>query len=213
MIYLFDQVANFSAENYLGYLSKGRRKQYDAYKFKINKDMCAVAFLLLRLGLLKEYGIKLEENTEIGYGKYGKPYLKKYKDIYFNFSHRKECVVCAISEYEIGVDVEALLGEAYFKMVNDILSLNEMIEFMKAENKGDILTKFWTLKECYIKQNGKGLFQNLQLLDFSNIQERDFQLYNKYFITRKYKDYRISVCSKIPIKENEIKNITNFDIY
>lgn len=213
MIYLFNQVTSFSSEAYIKYLSKARRKQYDAYKFQINKDMCLIAFLLLRLGLLKEYGIKLGEDIEIEYGIYGKPYLKKYKDIFFNLSHRKECVACVISDREVGIDVETLLKEEHLKIANDVLNVNEMMEFKKSNNKREVLTRFWTLKECYVKQNGKGLSQELQMIDFANSHKENFQLYDKYFITKQYRLFYIAACSEIPIKEDEINIITNLDLF
>lgn len=118
-----------------------------------------------------------------------------------------------ISDREVGIDVETLLKEEHLKIANDVLNVNEMMEFKKSNNKREVLTRFWTLKECYVKQNGKGLSQELQMIDFANSHKENFQLYDKYFITKQYRLFYIAACSEIPIKEDEINIITNLDLF
>ena len=54
---------------------------------------------------LKSYGIDLSESS-VSYNKYGKPFLKDSKNLYFNISHCRELAVCAIEKTEVGVDAE-----------------------------------------------------------------------------------------------------------
>ena len=52
---------------------------------------------------MKEIGI---DDFEIKIGKYGKAYISDQENIYFNMSHSSKFVACAISDKEVGVDIE-----------------------------------------------------------------------------------------------------------
>ncbi len=95
-------------------------------------------------------------------------------DIYFNISHTKGMVVCAVSEREIGVDVE-YVREAKESLIRRICSKEER-EYIwgkeETENVGlnDIdlrFTRIWTLKESYVKAIGKGLAFSMKEISFS----------------------------------------------
>lgn len=67
--------------------------------------------MLLRNGLKKWYGWNLtEEELEeaLEEDKYGKPHFKSCDSIHFNISHCEGMVVCALSDQEIGIDVEKI---------------------------------------------------------------------------------------------------------
>ena len=62
---------------------------------------------LLAYGLQEEYRIS-REDILLEKGEYGKPYLKKYPEIFFNITHCKEMAACAIATKEIGIDIEGV---------------------------------------------------------------------------------------------------------
>lgn len=54
----------------------------------------------------------LNENVEISIGKNNKPVLIYPNNLYFNISHSNDLVTCAVSDVDVGVDIE------YMKKIN-----------------------------------------------------------------------------------------------
>ena len=44
--------------------------------------------------------------TRVRKGEHGKPYLKERKDVFFNLSHSGDYVLCAVSDKEVGADIQ-----------------------------------------------------------------------------------------------------------
>ena len=57
MIYLNDNLESFDFEASLPLLSAQRREQALQFRYELGRKTCAAAYLLLREGLQKEYGI------------------------------------------------------------------------------------------------------------------------------------------------------------
>ena len=129
--------------------------------------------MILRSALINEYNSKntdiIIERTENG-----KPYLKNISDIYFNISHSGNAVAVAISDNEIGIDIEKIktpnlkVAERFFTE-NEKKYINSDIDFFE----------IWTKKEAYFKQLGKGIsddFSKTDILDkgIKTITQNDF---------------------------------------
>jgi 4'-phosphopantetheinyl transferase EntD len=106
MIYLNDDIAHFDFEKALPLLSRQRREQALKFKYELGRKTCAAAYLLLREGLRKEYGIL--EPPVFEYGEHGKPMLSGYPHIHFNMSHCREAAICVVSDRPVGVDIESI---------------------------------------------------------------------------------------------------------
>jgi 4'-phosphopantetheinyl transferase len=86
-------------------------------------------------------------------------------NIHFNISHAGEWVLCAISNTEIGIDIELIqpidldIAKYYFSEV-------EYMDLQRKEGAEKVSYFFdlWTLKESYIKARGMGL--SIPLKDF-----------------------------------------------
>lgn len=133
-----------------------RRERIDAMKFAKGKQQCLGAWLLLMHGL-KEIGI-CEKDISLSYGSVGKPFLKDYPEVFFNLSHSGNHVFCAISNREVGCDVERI-RPADLKVANRFFSPAECrtIENAPEEDRNTIFSRIWTLKESFIKNVGQGL--------------------------------------------------------
>lgn len=141
---------------------------------------------------LLEYGLKEEYKRayEVGYMKGGKPYLPEASHIYFNISHTKGLVVCAISDREIGIDAE-YMRDFRESLIQRVCSDAEKKYIFQGQDMGDKeaaicrerFTRIWTLKESYIKAIGKGLSFPLREIEF--------------FIKEK-KERTVSVTASIP---------------
>ena len=61
---------------------------------------------LLINAVRSEYGIMITE-SDISYGKLGKPYLPEYPRIFFSIAHCSGLAACLVSDKVCGVDAEA----------------------------------------------------------------------------------------------------------
>ena len=147
------------------------------YKLYIKENVTSKELLdyaLFDYASIKDY--------ELYYNKYGKPYLKD-SNIYFNISHTRNLVICAISDKEIGVDIEKLV---YNELVSKrILNQKEYSILLSSNNKEEIFTIMWTSKESYVKLLGIGLEYGLKNVDTT--------ILNSKIDIKKYKDYIIAI--------------------
>ena len=95
-------VEDLDLERSYNLVSKDRQEKIDFYRFEKDKKLSCGAYLLLKK-LLAEKNI---ENPTFETGKYGKAYISSHDDIHFNLSHSRKIVLCAISDMEVGADVE-----------------------------------------------------------------------------------------------------------
>lgn len=171
MIYINDSIDAFDVEAALPLLSDERRQQTLRYRYERGRKTCAAAYLLLCEGLKKEYGIT--EKPLFSYGPHGKPMLRDYPQIHFNFSHCRDAVVCAISERPVGVDVESV---SHYKesVARYTMNQQEMEQILQAERPDVMFTRLWTQKEAVLKLSGEGLRDNLKEV-LAEINELDIK--------------------------------------
>lgn len=86
--------------------------------------------------------------------KNGKPYLKYAANLHFSISHSKNGAVIAVSDKEVGVDIEKF--RIFDKRVAERVLLSDLTDNMD-------LLKLWTKCEAAIKQKG------LKIRDIKNI--------------------------------------------
>lgn len=101
---------------------------------------------------------------EYDYGPQGKPYLKEYPDVYFSLSHSGKLAVLAVSDSEVGIDVQEHRG--YNEKISKRFFHEEEKKILEAVSdpveKEILFYKIWTCKEAYIKYTGKGMRQDLR---------------------------------------------------
>lgn len=177
-----------------------RRKKTDGLKLKKDRRLSLGAELLLMKGLA-EWGINLRE-MKYHYGKNGKPYLTGKQDIYFNLSHSEEAVICAVSLYEVGCDIEKI-SDINIKVAKKFFCRNEY-EMIVAEEteelKREMFFRLWTLKESFIKLTGMGI--GMPMNSFSIKSDKDKIVVNQKHIFEAcyfqefalWKNYKCSVC-------------------
>lgn len=132
-----------------------RLQKMHSYRMLSDQWLCAAAYRLLQHGLSSEYGIA-ENGIQVNLAPSGKPFLKDIPNIYFNISHCDMGAVCALSNREIGVDIESFLQpkpQAMKHVMND----NEYDSIISSQCPAKAFTRFWTLKESWLKATGFGL--------------------------------------------------------
>lgn len=130
-----------------------RRKKADRYRFDKDKRLCLAAGLLLKAGL-RDFGADPDEVPFSNEN--GKPRLSS--GICFNLSHSGDYALCAISDSDIGCDVETvkdfdlkLAARFCPEEYENILSCHGISE------QTDMFFRYWVLKESFMKLTGMGL--------------------------------------------------------
>lgn len=146
------------------------RKEY-LDKLKGNsKKISYLSWCFLKEIVLENYNIDID-NQKLSYNDYGKPIIQ---NIFFNISHSNNIVAIAISNSNIGIDIQ---------VVNDkIYALSSYID--KTLDKYE-LTKRFSAVEAHYKKNGLGIKK-------SNIKENVIVDYQEV-ITLNNNDYVLSV--------------------
>lgn len=152
---------------------------------------------LLSTSFLKEKGIPFSK-CEIYYNKYGKPLIKD-NSFYFNLSHTRGLLCCAISDRPIGIDCE-FVRPFDNRLINKVLTENERRDLYLSPSPQTEFFKYWTLKESYVKMKGVGITYPFSKISFNfdneNIISSDPQAYFKIL---RIEECFVSVCTDIRI--------------
>ncbi len=149
-----------------------------------------------------------------GYGPQGKPYLIDYPGIYFSLSHSGNMAVLAISDREVGIDVQERRGyqEKVVKRFYHESEIAVIEAISDSAEKVNCFYQMWTAKEAYIKFTGKGMGQDLRSfgVDLANecILEEGKEVALCKTIRMESNDYFCSlVCDKKQQKIGKISKI------
>ena len=129
--------------------------------------------------IANDYDIK---NYKIIKNEYGKPYFEN-NNIYFNISNSGLVTVAAVSDKEIGIDIQRIkYNDA---IVNRTFTESEKEYLNKSTDKAKAFTLIWTMKESYVKMLGVGIGYGLKNIDTINIIDK--------FKVIEYEEYIISI--------------------
>lgn len=192
-------VSNLDLDKAYDSLPENRKEKVKHFRFEKDKKLSAGAYLLLDK-LLKEENI-----TEPSFktGKYGKAYISNFENIHFNLSHSGKLVSCAISDAEVGVDVEFNDPSIDLDIAKHYFYNSEYESIMNSENPSDEFFKYWVLKESYMKYTGLGF--NLDLDNFEILINEKIRLKNDEnnlkFSLFDVDEYKMAVCSKYSVNK------------
>lgn len=164
MIYINDKIEEISEKTLqeaINALPEWRKEQTMRFKHQRGRIECAFSYLLL-CDALRERGI-LEPPTFI-YGKEGqdgKPSLAEHPNLFFNLSHCKHAVACALADHPVGIDIEAM-GRYSERLAKYTMNEEECAEIEEAEDKDVAFTRLWTMKEATMKLTGEGIGTNVR---------------------------------------------------
>jgi 4'-phosphopantetheinyl transferase len=110
--------------------------------------------LVLLQQLLPEFGFEQSYLKNLSYSLLGKPLLP---NLYFNYSHSFEMVVCAASaDCNVGVDTEKI-RDLEWDEYNFCFSEDEKKRFPENQYFKDFFFELWTKKESLIKADGRAM--------------------------------------------------------
>ena len=146
-------------ESLLRFISPEKKSVIGHYYREVDQLRSLVADLLIRMVVMQRCGF---ENQEISFrhSENGKPILVGKEGFHFNVSHAGDWVVCVFDSAEIGVDVEQV-KTANLSISRSFFTEEEHNDICNAPDSNDRFFDYWTLKESFIKHNGKGLLQAL----------------------------------------------------
>lgn len=107
------------------------------------------------------------EKIEFSKNKFGKPFAKNLP-VYFSISHSGDWVVCAVSDKEIGIDIEKI--KPHNPKSAEKFATEKELEYIRSNEKG--FFEIWTLKEAYFKCIGTGLGADIKNVSFEITPER-----------------------------------------
>ena len=143
---------------------------------------------------------------EIRIGDNGKPYLANGA-IFFNLSHSGERVMCAVSDMEVGCDVQKI-GTTSLKIADRFFSASErqLLNSIEDESaKINMFYRLWTLKESYIKAVGTGLKTSLKSFSVTAQENVNGYYFKEYYIND---GYAYAVCGQSSNIDNLAVRVT-----
>ena len=135
-------------------VSAARRAKVD--RIRLEKDKC----LSLGAGALLEAALAAEGVSDFTMtcGHNGKPRLAHTQNIHFSLSHSGTKVMCAVSDSDIGCDVERV-AEIDMQIARRFFCAGEYESLMQCgddEKRKILFFRYWTLKESFLKATGRG---------------------------------------------------------
>ncbi|MBR0507604.1 MAG: 4'-phosphopantetheinyl transferase superfamily protein [Clostridia bacterium] len=133
-----------------------RKRKIDRYRFMEDRLASLAAEGLLLLAW-REAG-RPADAFSYAYGRNGKPYFPDAPELHFSLSHSGEYAMLAVSDAEIGCDVERL-RHANERLLKRVLSPEEYAALAPCGEaaRDERFTRLWVAKESCLKACGEGL--------------------------------------------------------
>lgn len=180
-------------------VSDGRKEKIDRMRFRKDKNLSLGAGVLLE-NALAVLGV---QDRTMSWEKNQKPCLAHRSDIKFNLSHSGTKVMCAISDSDIGCDVEKI-GSVDWDMARLFFCGDEYDALLKCPDgdmRRQLFFRYWTMKESFMKATGLGLMLPLDAFcmrfDGSAFSVRQYVDNRRYFFRELPLDdgYQYAICS------------------
>ena len=193
-------------ESQIKKLDDDRQVKTQRLKVTADKLRCVGAGMLINF-VKQQYGVK----GDVRIDKFGKPYFED-SNVHFNVSHSGMYVIIAVSEYNIGIDIQKIKSDKH-RIAEKNFMPSECDYINNATNEKDVQQRFcevWTTKEAYLKCVGIGLRKPLNSFEISLNQDTicvvgeenykfvQFMMDDKYIVT---------VCGKQADQEFDIQEV------
>ena len=161
-------------------LSLKRQEKINRLRFDADRRLSLGAGLLLDQGL-RRFGLR-EQTEAFGTVENGKPCLLHHPKIQFNLSHSGSMVMAAFSSCPVGCDVERK-QKARMDVAKRFFAPEEqkLLREAKTTKEQDALFgRLWTLKESYLKVEGRGMAMPLNSFSFNLSGEPSLWYYSRH---------------------------------
>ena len=151
-------------------------------------------------------------DSDVTTDKHGKPYFVN-SDLKFNLSHSGRYVVAAVSDYEIGIDIQKKKADKH--RIAEKNFLQGECSYINAgandEERHQRFCEVWTLKEAYLKNIGMGLRKPLNSFEIVFRPEGPVIRNQTEFKCTQFKmndKYIVSICKDINDEGFELSEVT-----
>ena len=203
MIYRIENIkdAKFTDELFCSAYSamdSARRQKADKYKHENDRKLCVFADYILR-DMLREFSV---DSVQFYFLPTGKPMLKT-DGVYFNISHSKNYIACAVGTKPIGIDIEAY-RKITLPLVNRVCTEDEAEYVFKEnddienENTKKRFFSVWTAKEAFLKCTGEGISRGLKSITVANKDGMKDMLTQRHKLMHiSTEDYALAIVEKL----------------
>ncbi len=139
-------------------VAPGRRQKVASLPSRSKQNDCLAAGIILPVALAYS---GFNGRISLGYNGFGKPRLVTPAGLFFNLSHSDGKIVCALSDGEVGCDVQRVGTAGYTKVMRRFTDGERAFISGAGENAADMFFRLWTIKESYLKALGVGLSRPL----------------------------------------------------
>lgn len=169
MVYIVKNILDYTNDEYYKmYLNMPEiiKKRVNDKKLDINQKQTLIGYHLLKYLLSEYYGLKMIPPIE--FDEFGKPFFSNV-DLHFNISHSYNLVACALSENNIGLDIQKIVDKNE-KLYSYVCNKKELRKITSSDDPKAEFIILWTKKESYLKCLGSGINVDLKdVLQDSNI--------------------------------------------
>lgn len=178
-LYIAD-ISSLDIDKAMRAVSDARRAKADRLRSDEKKRQSLGAALLLYRA------VNGGEPFDCSVSVFGKPYCDD--KAHFSLSHSKDKVVCAVSDCEVGVDVQVKTHDTR-RIAKRFFTETEYERILRSSDPDVLINKLWTMKESYLKARGTGLSASLNGFEATE-QIGEYSLRHI-----EYGDYDIAVCA------------------
>lgn len=107
---------------------------------------------------------------------HGRPYSSTYPELQFNLSHCDEACACIVSDQPAGIDVERRFP--YRTRLEQNICHEEELELLRCltvQQREQWLWYLWSLKESFVKLDGRGLGYGMKNANFAGLIRETMQ--------------------------------------
>jgi len=180
VVLVFENIFEYTNERYFFHLEAlpcWRREHALKSKLLEERKKSVLSYILLCKAAKESFGVS--EIPEFSYNECGKPYIPD-RSFFFSISHSKTSVAVAVSQNEIGLDIQNIVP------LNERISEQTGFEIhtLQTENKDEAFSRLWAEYEAVSKFEGTGI-----RLPLVKINKEDYLIF-----TEKKNNFFVSVC-------------------
>jgi 4'-phosphopantetheinyl transferase len=193
------------------YAQKSTLEKIDTYKSIKNKQRKLMGEMLAFKALKESFNLS-DEEIIFTYGEKGKPMLKDSTDKFFNISHSGKWVICAVSDKEVGIDIE-IIKKAKLNVASRFFTPLEIkaLNSLEGDQQNALFFTFWTVKESYLKYLGTGLTKPLSSFDviikndIITVNESKLSQSLHFSLLHLDTEYKLILCSSYQTDKETVK--------